>query len=155
MSVATDILVKIDVDSSTNITYKETTTWYDGSIMNDAKCDGVIYKKRDGKYYRKTNAVEDLFKVDNVATLRNYNGYSEGHTILLMGYYGSGDKKPVKYTFTVQNLGSLVDDGGSVIKTDKGAWIAEFNGVINALDFGLKADYDPISNTGTDNSRSE
>lgn len=36
---------------NTDVNYKETTQYYDGSVMNDSKCDGFIYIKSNDKYY--------------------------------------------------------------------------------------------------------
>lgn len=87
-------------------------------------------------------------KVNNVEELRAMKGVP-GQGVTLLGYYTSGDKQPVNYIF---KTGSYTDDGGSIIASNGGFWIAQFNDRINALDFGVKADYDPISKTGTDNS---
>ena len=52
-SVASDVIKFIDKNTGENVTYCETTTWHDGSAMNDIKVDGVIYKKIGNKYYRR------------------------------------------------------------------------------------------------------
>ena len=44
-SIANDIIKFIDINTGENVNYRETTTWYDGSAMNDSKVDGVMYKK--------------------------------------------------------------------------------------------------------------
>ena len=36
-----------------NLTYKEVETYEDGTVMNDTKLDGIVYIKRDGKYFRR------------------------------------------------------------------------------------------------------
>lgn len=53
MSEALDILKRIDVTTGLDINYKVTTEWYDGSPITDEKLDGVIYRKKDGVYYKK------------------------------------------------------------------------------------------------------
>lgn len=49
------------------ISYTKTTTWYDGSAMNDSKADGVIYRKiiPDGEpaFYVKKNTEDDFVNV--------------------------------------------------------------------------------------------
>lgn len=59
-----DVLLNI-LDSNTNeyVTYTKTTTWYDGSLMDDTKKDKVIYRKfiKDGvTEYFKRNFTTDL-----------------------------------------------------------------------------------------------
>ena len=49
--IASDILFKVDKNTGENVNYRETTTWHDGSVMTDAKVDGVIYKKVGTKYF--------------------------------------------------------------------------------------------------------
>lgn len=41
------------IDSYTKecVNYEETTVWYDGTVMDDSKVDGVIYRKKGIKYY--------------------------------------------------------------------------------------------------------
>lgn len=152
MSQANDIKKRIDIISGVDVNYRETTTWYDGSPITDEDLDGIIYGKIDGEYYRKTIAEDYYPKVDTINTLRNTNGYYEGQEITLLGYYIPGDKDPLRYKFSTSTYSTDVDDGGYKIKTNRGTWIAEFNGKINALDFGIKTDYNPIAQIGTDNS---
>lgn len=137
MSTANDILKRIDITSGVDVNYRETTTWYDGTTMTDAKADGVIYKKKGTKYYKKTIDPKTLLKINTIADLRNTNGYYEGQEISLLGYYITGDKEPINYKFTVANFGTLVDDGGSIIKSSKGSWIAQIDTKVLAADFGL------------------
>ena len=124
MSFANDIEKRIDIASGADVNYKETTTWYDGTTITDAKCDGVIYKKLGTKFYRKVIASDIIPKVDTVAQLRSFNGYFEGQQVLLLGYFASGDKTSTCYKFTVANFSTNVDNGGTIIKTNKGSWIA-------------------------------
>lgn len=124
MSTANDIIKRIDITSGADVNYREATTWYDGTTLTDAKCDGVIYKKKGSKYYRKTLASDIIPKVDTVANLRLFNGYYEGQVIHLLGYFASGDKSVMCYRFTVANYSTTVDNGGTIIKATKGSWIA-------------------------------
>ena len=52
-SIANDIIKFIDINTGENVNYRETTTWYDGSVMNDSKVDGFVYKKIGIKYYER------------------------------------------------------------------------------------------------------
>ena len=50
-SIANDIIKFIDINTGENVNYRETTTWHDGSTMDDSKVDGVVYIKKSSKYY--------------------------------------------------------------------------------------------------------
>ena len=52
-SIANDIIKFIDINTGENVNYRETTTWHDGSAMDDSKVDGVNYIKLNSKYYQK------------------------------------------------------------------------------------------------------
>ena len=52
-SIANDIIKFIDINTGENVNYRETTTWHDGSVLDDEKIDGVIYKKINDKYYKR------------------------------------------------------------------------------------------------------
>ena len=134
--------------------YLETEVWYDGfTQMNTSLVDGKVFIEKNGKFYQKKLPKDILLKIGTISELRQTNAYYEGQEILLLGYYESGDKSPVLYKFTVNNYNAVNDDGGLTIKTDRGVWIAQFNDKINALDFGIKPDYNPTTQTGTDNSQ--
>lgn len=51
-TVASDVIRLVDSNTGENVNYRETTTWYDGSAMNDSKVDGLLYKKISAKYYK-------------------------------------------------------------------------------------------------------
>ena len=52
-TLAGDIIKRVDKNTGENVNYRETTTWHDGSAMTDAKVDGAIYIKRNGKFYKR------------------------------------------------------------------------------------------------------
>ena len=58
-SEAIDIIQRIDQFTGENVNYRETTTWNDGSVMNDSKVDGVMFIKKGVKYYvrKYTNSI--------------------------------------------------------------------------------------------------
>ena len=125
------------IDLQFDFDYLETDFWYDGSTpMNINLVDDNIFIKKDNKYFQKTISGDILIKIGTVSELRQTNAYYEGQEALLLGYYASGDKSPVVYKFTVADHSTLVDDGGSVIKTSKGSWIAQFNGSVTIRDYG-------------------
>lgn len=139
MSEANDILKRIDINSGVDINYREATTWYDGTALNDTRLDNDKIRKLGVKYYKKTIASDIIPKVDTIAGLRTYNGYYEGQVVDLLGYYTPFDKPTIKYRFTVSNYSTYVDDGGAIIKTDRGTWIAQFNGSVDARDYGCSS----------------
>lgn len=49
-----DILKRVDKETGVDVNYREVTTWHDGTVMTDAKVDGVIFVKSNSKYYRRT-----------------------------------------------------------------------------------------------------
>ena len=51
-SIANDIIKFVDINTGENVNYLETTTWHDGSAMDEGKADGVIYIKKYDKYYK-------------------------------------------------------------------------------------------------------
>ncbi|WP_312900193.1 hypothetical protein [Chryseobacterium taichungense] len=138
-SVAVDIQKRIS-DYGVDQNRRETTIWYDGTAMTDARLDNDIFIKRSGKYLQKTISRDTFLKVGTISELRQTNAYYEGQEISLLGYYQSGDKATLTYKFTVANFSTLVDDGGSVIKASKGSWIAQFSDSISVKDFGAKGD---------------
>lgn len=52
------VIQLIDSYTKENVNYEETAVWHDGTPMDDAKVDNVLYRKRGTKYYK-----------------RNYSGY--------------------------------------------------------------------------------
>ena len=92
-SIANDIIKRVDKNTGENVNYRETTTWHDGTTMDDSKVDGDIFVKRGSKYYvlsefinqkiiniKKIGAVGDGIADDTNAILkainfvRNFNG---------------------------------------------------------------------------------
>ena len=61
-TTATDIKTLVCKHTGVNVNYKKITTWYDGTLMTDAKCDGVIYRKYVNgstiEYYSDTDFLE-------------------------------------------------------------------------------------------------
>lgn len=65
-SISNDIIKFIDINTGENVNYRETTTWHDGSAMDDSKVDGKIYRKINNKYYFNTNRINNkLFYIDD------------------------------------------------------------------------------------------
>lgn len=80
--------------------------------------------------------------VNTISDLRNTEG-TEGQVITLLGYYEKGDKEPLNYVYSTTQG---VDDGGAVINTGSGSWIALFNDSVKVIDFGCKKDDSSFDN---------
>ncbi|SMP13194.1 hypothetical protein [Chryseobacterium profundimaris] len=125
------------IDLQFDFDYLETGVWYDGiTPMTPGRVDDNIFIQKGNKYFQKTISRDILIKIGTVSELRQTNAYYEGQEALLLGYYVSGDKSPVVYKFTVADYSTLVDDEGSIIKTSKGSWIAQFNDSVTIKDYG-------------------
>lgn len=83
--------------------------------------------------------------VNTIDDLRNLNA-KEGDTITLLGYYVSGDKDPLNYKFTITDFNTNVDDGGSIIKSSKGSWMAQFSNTVRTSMYGGSNGFASLSN---------
>lgn len=110
--------------SGAQLTYKETSTYADGTPMSDAKVDGDIYIKHDGKYYSKSYRNEDR-KVLTVNSIEDLRTLPQRDIVLLrlgyykmvetQGYYEPGDGGGFEY---IVKYGAGADDGYLIIRTD-------------------------------------
>lgn len=132
------------------LTFKEITTYYDGSAMNDSKLFGEIYIKYKGKYFlQELGTYGQVLEKDTMESMRalsatelfllKINYYTH---IQLNGYYEKGDTpRSIKYYYDQE---SIVDDnGGSIVEVDvttEGRFIHDFNGIIHVSYFGAKGD---------------
>lgn len=98
------------------------------TIESEVSVDNVVFGV-NGK------AVFDyaIKRISDINALRAYPGQTEGEIINLVGYYVTGDKKPLLY---VWGAGPSVDDGGATIQADGGAWMAVFKDSVDIVDFG-------------------
>lgn len=78
---------------------------------------------------------DSLISINSVSELREID-LNEGEIISLLGYHKPGDKPMVLYKYTSENFDTLLDDGGSIIKTSIGSWVAEFKNEVHTCDFG-------------------
>lgn len=129
MSVASDIIERIDEQSGVLVTYRITDTWYDGSPMTDAKADGFVYRKKASSYYKRsfddiTNQflikenIQDLRDITSTEVLLLKIGVYKG--VEVQGYYEKGDT-PAAIIYYISESG--VDDSGSYISTPNGDFI--------------------------------
>ena len=146
-SIANDIIKLIDINTGENVNYRETTTWYDGTSMNDSKVDGVLYTKKGSKYYRRVIDKDgELFlEKDTMAQMRDLTpieilclkaGVYKG--VNLNGYYAKGDTpSPIIYYLSDT---TAADDGGSVFEVGGIKLEHKFVGVCFPEYFGAKGD---------------
>ena len=71
-TLAGDIIKRVDINTGENVNYRETTTYYDGSIMDDSKVDGVIYIKKDSKFYK--------MQFDSIVNVKWFGAKGDGVT---------------------------------------------------------------------------
>lgn len=106
--------------------FEEVTTWYDGSPMDDSKCDNDIYWKLPsdvgGGYVRKIlgtygqvlqkNTMAELRALSSTELLLIKMGYF--NHVQLNGYYAMGDTPdPINY---ILSSSLSPDDGGSIVE---------------------------------------
>lgn len=153
MSIATDILQRIDFESGINVNYRETTEWYDGTPMDDSKKDDVIFKKKDGKYYQRT--FDNLDSKNLIKkTLIDFRDISKTEVLLLkmgvyksvelQGYYIKGDTpNPILY-FLSETIET--DNSGDIIEVDGVKFKSFFTNEIDITYFGGKKNDDTFDN---------
>ena len=149
----------IDSVTGENVNYEQTLTWYDGTPMDDSKCDGVVYRKLPssvgGGYVRKVfdnfgqlflekNTVDEVRSLTPTEVLLLRIGRYRG--LQLNGYYAEGDTpSPIIYTLYE---GLLEDDGGEVLETTGGfKLIHNFANVYTAAYFGVLGSNNAAANT--------
>ena len=71
-TLAGDIIKRVDINTGENVNYRETTTWHDGSAMDDSKVDGVIYIKKNSKYYKR--------QIDGIVNIKWFGAKGDGIT---------------------------------------------------------------------------
>jgi hypothetical protein len=116
-TVANDIISGIWPSTGEMTTFREVTTWYDGSSIDDSKVDNIIYTKLGIKYYRReftegiklewfgakgdgvtddTQAVKDA--ANFVSSLTSF--HQKGRTPLIQGFSSKGYKITDTIVFT-------------------------------------------------------
>lgn len=106
--------------------------------------DEIVPEEIDKAVNSKAVMNWSIQKINTMAELRNTVGKEEGQVVELLGYYEAGDKEPLKYKWT-NTQG--VDDGGAVINSVNGSWIAIFEGLIDVRVFGVKYNDLTINNS--------
>lgn len=148
--IHTNIIDPVDGKSKN---YKEVTTWWDGTPMNNSKVDGAWFRRKGTTYLRQVIDKEgELFlEKDTVAQLRALSpleilflrgGVYKG--VKLNGYYQAGDTPaPIEYLLSTT---SEEDDGGSVFEVGSIKLEHEFVGQVDLSYFGVKTGIDVLDN---------
>ncbi|MGC4231859.1 MAG: hypothetical protein QM594_02525 [Niabella sp.] len=120
-TAATNIIQRVDQFTGVTVNYKKVTKWKDGSSMNDSKCDGVIYRKKDNEYYRLQYEFLDarMFGGANSDALQaaiNYAGV--GDTIVIIGKFNMTKKIAINKHITIAGQSNInANDTGSGINS--------------------------------------
>ncbi|WP_347217355.1 hypothetical protein, partial [Chryseobacterium sp.] len=136
------------VDSNTyrNVNFKKVIQWYDSTVMDDSKADGVIYRKKGNDYYVRisTNENEYLEK-DTMAEMKSLSNtevlllkIKTYKGVRLSGYYTKGDTPdPIHYYVS----GSTEpDDDGSLVTVGTIRLFHQFTKEVDVVYFGAKQD---------------
>jgi len=128
----------IDQYTGENISFNKVLKHSDGSNMNDAKCDGVIYRKLGNEYFRR-NSYDRInvrwfgAKLDNVnddsqAIQKAIDSIFEGVVFIPEGYCKIGTKISVnRPNITVEGAGinktNIIFTGtGEALESNNGSW---------------------------------
>lgn len=147
MGIATDIIQRVHPDSGVTFNYREVDNYYDGTPMNLTKVDGVIYREKNGIFYKKSldyfgenflnfNSIQELRDVSDTDLLLLKMGYYKG--VLVSGYFEKGDTPaPIIYDY---KEGSSTDNGGRVIKINDECYFEceSLKGEVRAVYYGVK-----------------
>ena len=123
---ADDVISLCDYASGISINYRETDRYYDGSKMNDALVDGVVYIKNRDRFYVQTfdgqnnfifkKSIEEFRNISSKEILLLKMQIYKG--IQLLGYYTPGDfPNPINY-YLCNDEDEDEDNGGSIIIVD-------------------------------------
>ncbi len=122
----------IDNITGKPVNYIETLTWHDGSLMDDTKVDGIIYRKKDDLYYKLcfddivnvkwfgakgTGLIDDTSSIISAISYMNnmYNNQSgllqsikkRGKLIIPDGVYSISEPLVVTGNYDIEMIGSL------------------------------------------------
>lgn len=122
-TLAGDIIKRVDKISGDNVNYREVLTWFDGSLMNDAKVDGFVYKKIGNKFYQRTfdnlistslvkKTMVELRAITETEVLMLKMGVYK--SIVLEGYFNHLDT-PKSTIYSLSNS-NLPDNSGNIIR---------------------------------------
>ena len=81
-TLAGDILKRVDKNSGVDVNYREVVNWYNGTLMDDTKVDGVVYKKINNKYYKQNFDNLIVFNLTK-KSLEEFRNISDTEILLL------------------------------------------------------------------------
>ena len=122
-TLAGDVIKRVDYKSGVDVNYREAVNWYDNTPMNDSKVDGFIYKKIDGKFYKRN--FDDLISINLVKkTMVELRAISDTEilmlkmgvykSVVLEGYFNHLDT-PKSTVYSLSNS-TLPDNSGNIIR---------------------------------------
>ena len=140
---AVDIIQRVDFETGNNVNYKKTATWHDGSLMDETKVDGSVYRYYNGSFYVMAfdNRENRALIYSNMLDFRNMN--LTDFYLLKIGYYSyvqlngynveNEYANPVIYYLVSE---SLADDFGEVINVRGSSFKATFGNERNVSYYG-------------------
>ena len=118
-------------------------------LMDDANPDNWVQLYSENILNASaTSSTSNLSLVGTIAELKDLAVPTTAITVALLGYFTSGDKELVTYTWFP--LATTAEDGGSVIASNNsstGRWILTLPDVIDVRDFGVFPDTDYTTQT--------
>ena len=149
-SIANDIIKFIDINTGENVNYRETTTWHDGSTMDDSKVDGVVYIKKSSKYY--VNSRYNSLTPFPIELFEGSNDDERFANAASLSYEGLTIEANGRYTITQDIIFNCNLIGSGIVTLENNAKIIPANSNIlinvamNSTDVVLQKIADAISN---------
>lgn len=141
-----DVVQLVDSSTYENVNFKKVTLWYDGTLMDDSKADGVIYRKKGNDYYMRIYSHgNEYLEKDTMTEMKNLT-----HTEVLLlkmnfykgvrlgGYYIKGDT-PAPVTYYLSDS-VAPDDEGSLVTAGAVRLFHQFIKEVDVAYFGAKQD---------------
>lgn len=141
-----NIVQLVDSNTYRNVNFKKVTQWYDNTVMDDSKADGIIYRKKGNDYYVRISTHENEYlEKDTMAEMKSLSNTEvlllkmkiyKG--VRLSGYYIKGDTPdPIHYYVS----GSTEpDDDGSLVTVGTIRLFHQFIKEVDVVYFGAKQD---------------
>ncbi|MGL6126780.1 hypothetical protein [Chryseobacterium artocarpi] len=141
-----NIVQLVDSNTYRNVNFKKVTQWYDNTVMDDSKTDGVIYRKKGNDYYVRISSNENEYlEKDTMAEMKSLSNTEvlllkmkiyKG--VRLSGYYIKGDTPdPIHYYVSDS---TEPDDDGSLITVGTIRLFHQFIKKVDVVYFGAKQD---------------
>lgn len=176
MARISDILYNIiDSVSQRLYTYKKVTTYYDGTAMDDSKCDSFIYRKKGSEYFKRLSFSSPKAQnfgivgdgTDKTALLNTVLAKPHIHTLV----FDDDEMKTITINGNVNCRGKMLmfrngvalSGSGTINNVDykcgrrEACFIGDLavtnvvNEEVNLMHFGACGDYEYLVTDGTDN----